>query len=279
MDDIIRLFIETYYTEEIKRELYKSLSLFSLYEHNEARSGLEAIVTQHGLISNEDLVDTFRMEIITQLDYVLKEHTIVVTEEATISHRNEILSGLFLLQDMEDYTGVIRMLESMETDETMLVTILSDVCAIDETELMTIIGDFSPRMLLILKEYIYEKEESKAQPNPERSDILENYKSFLHVCGKGTPGEALLKGNMLLGSNFAAYHSFVSEDLIVDSDDLTAANILSIIYLTENGWKNPLVHYRFYSEQLIKDLPRISRIDGIIMKLTHAVSEYNKGSK
>lgn len=276
MDELLLIFLDTYFTDEYAEEVSKSFDLFDFYEYSQAFSGLIDIANDQGTISTDDLKDRFVLELHVKLDYILQQHTIKLIPEATLTQKNEILTSLGHLQKLEDYTGVIRLLESLENDEEILSTIISDSTLMDKTEVMSIIESFSPSVLTSLKQYIYTQEDSVPKDTP-RFDILTNIKLFSNFVNGNALGVKLVQSGVLVGQRFFEYLTFIKDDIVVKGqEDLTVSNILSLLYISTDGFNSPLLVYRKYSYNILQDLNLVSKIE---VKLLEQISKYTEFKK
>lgn len=277
MDDIIALFVESYYNEEQADDINKSLDLFDYFEYNQAFPGLLDIVMEHSTTSNENLIDSFTAAINQRLNFLLEQHTVKLIDDATIDQKNQILNALGHLQKMQDYSGIIGVLESLEDDTDKLVSILGDHVLMDETELMTLIVGFSEDLLTKLKEFIYAREE--AQPSdeePARLDILSNLRLFNEFTeGKSLAASALEAGSRI-AERFSTYFAFFNEDIVVADNDATAANLLSVLFMSIDGYNSPLLVYRKYSLNILNDLNRVSKVEVSLLNLIAKYSEFKR---
>jgi hypothetical protein len=274
MDEMIVSFIDNYFSDEAREDIYKSFSLFDLFEHQNAYSGFVDIITNASYVTSDSLKDCFVNELNKQLDYVLKEHTVILVPDATIEQKNAILHAFGLLQYLEDYTSIILTLESLTTDEEQLSSILSGLSGLDEMTIISIVEFFDPDILQQLKKFIYIKEsEEKMEVN---SDLIHNLKVFFKLNNREYLGVHLLKNNVLLGAKFESYLQYFENEITVGTPEEVALNILSIIYMSEDGYKEPLLTYREHSLQLLHDVNKVSAVEVLIIKLVNSLEEYKK---
>ena len=276
MNDLIDLYVDTYLSEELQEEVHRSFNLFTFYEHNTAYEGLIDILNDASNQTTDTTQDLFMKELHRQLDFMLQEHTIVMTEETSLYQKNEILLALAHIQELEDYTPIIVTLESsMEYDEQLSV-ILEDMTMLDQATILSIVEDFSPKFLSLLKEFIYIKEENVPQVNRSAKPIVDRYRHFTAALGETGLGVNMIDNGMLLGQRFVDYLTFVEKDMITDNDEQTAMNILSVIYLSSDGVNSPFLVYRKYSYRLLQDLNRVSKIEVLILGMIAKLTEYKK---
>jgi len=276
MDELIKFFINNYYTDELKIELNTSFDIFSRYEYNEAYSKIIDLLNDNNFMTSSDAIDSFTSIINSGLDFILKEHTITLNDNATIVDKNELLIALLRIQDLEDYESIICVLESLETDEEKLSLILSDLCKLDQIRILTIIDSFNNSILKLLKQFIYKKEKLNSESIEQiQIDIETNLKLFIKFKKDNNLINNIL-GTMVIGSSFNNYLSFFGDDIIANSDEETANNILALLYMSLDGYVSPLSTYRIFSYDILQNLDKVSKIETIILNIINAFNEFKK---
>lgn len=276
MDELIQVYLESAFTEEMQEEIARSFSLFDAFEYDQAQTPLIDILMNQSNLSSADMQDQFMSRLHEGLNFVLLQHTIRCTPDTTIYQKNELIRGLAHIQRLEDYTPIIRTLETLESDEFQLATVLSMVSALDTGAIMHEIESFNPRLLKHLKNYIYDKEESL--PVEERGDkkLVGHVRFFNHVFGDNNLGSQMVRGQLRIGEMFETYLEYIRDVFVGPTDEQTAINLLSVIYLSGDGFNSPLLVYRKYSFQLLQDLDRTSKIEVEILRHIAKLSEYKK---
>lgn len=277
MDKLIIDFITAYFTYDLQVEIYRSFRLLNDYEYNDAFAGFVDIINNESYVSAEDMKDQFIIELNSKLNFILKEHTIELTNEATIFDKNEILVAFLLIQDLEDYTGIISLLESFESKEEKLSLILSDLTMLDQAKVLELVVSFSDTMLDTLKQFIYEIENNKPEKaNGSKFITINNLKQLFSCLGKDNLGYLLAKSGVIVGERFETYLPYTDKDLVANTDEQTALNILSLIYMSSDGINNPLLLYRKYSFQILQDLNKVSRIEVLVVSMVNKLNEFKK---
>ncbi len=277
MDDILALFVETYYNEQQADDINKALDLFDYFEYNQAFPGLIDIVAEHSATSNENLIDSFTAAINQRLNFLLEQHTVKLVDEATIDQKNQILNALGHLQKLQDYSGVIGVLESLEDDTEKLTNILSDHVLMDQTELMTLIVSFSEDLLTKLKEYIYAVEDATpSEDEPARLDIISNLKLFNEFTEGKTIAAVAMQDGSRVSERFSTYLAFFKDEIVTKDTDQTAANLLSVLFMSIDGYNSPLLVYRKYSLSILNDLTLVSKVEVSLLNLIASYSEFKK---
>lgn len=274
MDELVKAFIETYFTDEMKLAIYDSFDTFSKFGLGDVDSNLIDIISDEGYESTENMQDAFLAEINAKLDFILNEHTIKLRSEATIDDRLQILTGLHLVQDLENYTSIITLLESLEDDHYILASILEELTNVDKGHILSVIEFFNPEILIKLKEYIYTKE------SPETSQcnmtVYETIKQFFKFNNQESLGTILIKARAELGLEFSSYFPLIKEDIISLDNKQTALNFLSVLMISKDGQISPIELYREYSSSVFQDINLISNIEVILIGIYNSFIEYQK---
>jgi len=213
----------------------------------------------------------------SKLDYILQQHNIVLVDTATMRQKNELLTALYTIQALEDYSSVIAVLESLESDEVKITTILADYCQLDVTEQLSIIQSFNPITLTILKDYILLSYTERVQQYNYK-DLIPTLKTFFHLYGNDNIGHILIENDVKPGLTINVYLEY-ADSVIANTYEQTAANIMSLIYLTPDSIHNPLAVYNTYSLVMLKDLSLVSKIEPLVISIIDKVHEFTKASQ
>jgi hypothetical protein len=280
MDDILTQYIDHTFSPELGNEIYRSFLLFNSFDLNDIYSEFIDLLTYTDNFTSNEIQDKFYTIVLTKVNTIIKAHNIELTEEASLTDRNEILIALYALIDLEDYVPIVMVLESLETPEDKLSLILSDYCALDQLTILSLIHGFNPNVLKLLKEYCYSKEKETLDTGEKvRNSILGRLKIFFDLYGTNNLGYVLACNDIVLGEPFSSYLPYLEEIIVNHDNDELAINILSIIYLTDKGITSPLELFTEVSFSLLGDINKISRIEGLIMKMINKVNEVSEAKK
>lgn len=282
MDELLDVFLDAYASAELKEEIARSFSLFDFFEYKQANSLLLDVVI-NGDQRSDSKFDLFIKQLNNCLNFVLQVHTLTLIEEATLYQKNEILTALASLQKLEDYTGIIRTLESLEPNDHQLSLILSEQCQLDQGQILTLIESYNPSVLSKLKNYIYAFESEMLTHVPEGFDKM--IKAFIQVFEKPEAiandsfnylGSFFYTNNIVLNMEFNSYLPFVEDNFNSTQEEETSLQLLSVILLSSDGQASPLDTYRKYSFQLLQDLNKTSSIETYFVKNLAHLNEYLK---
>lgn len=279
MKELIDEFIEGVFSDEYIANINRSFSLFEAFEHQNAYMGMVDIILDESVDNLENRADKFTLELIKQLDYVINEHLIKLTEEATVYDKIVVLDALYRLQHLEDYTVIETILSTDDDDIDKLSLILEQICEYDQSYLLTLIESVQTQSMTLLNEYIKSKqnEESIIKPNKY---IIDRFKLLVQAYGTEHIGYDLAIAGMGVGYPIDIYLPFV-EDLLYIKDDLeqTGLNILSIFYISDIEDNNIITTYRSLSDKILKSVDLSGRVEGVLIKLINRVDEFRKTNK
>lgn len=277
MDILVSEYVNQTFTEEYKQDILTSFDLFEKFNYLDYEESLIDVINNQSYLTGADLKDSFVLELNKKLDYVINQHEIYLTDEATVEDKIEIMSALYCFQNLEDYTGVIRMLESFESDYEILSVIISDICMLTSTRMMTILDRFSPSLLINMKLYITNLEATE-ENNDERADskILINLKKYFKFLEQSCLAEYFIRDGIQIGQRFYSYISYCENSIVSSYDETTAKNFLSIILMSSDGYNNPLMVYRKYGYRILQDLNRVSSVETHVIRLLNNFNERKK---
>jgi hypothetical protein len=277
MDELLQDFLDANFSDEAQEEYRKSFDLFDYLEFNQAWPPLLDVIGLIGVDPTEALIDRFTNTLSEQLDIAFAQFTIKIVPTATIAERNELLRAIAHFQHLEDYTPLARILESFQQDDVQLARVLADLSMYDEHRIMTLIESFEPKLMGILKEYIYSKEKDLTnQDGSNRRDILSGFRVFCKLYGENTIAALLLKDGMAIGNRFEIYLPYVQEELILGTDEKVAENILSMIMFSGDGYNSPLLLFRKYSFYILQDLNKVTKIEALVLAMISKYLDFKK---
>lgn len=273
MDELIYYYIKEAYTQELSEEIFRSFILFDNFNYLSIYDEVLELITNESYTDTSSLSDLFFVKIMNSLDYILNEHKIKLIDEATIEEKNNFLFALFTIQELEDYTGIIALLESLETDEEKLSIIISDISDFDQVDVLKLIESFNPIMLNILKKYIYKKEEN-IKDEKINSELMNNLQLFAKFKRSEITNTLIV--NILPGSNFDTYYSLSSSYIDNEPNKVIVVYLLTILFMSSNAYDKPLEFYREHSSNIFNDLNKINEIETLIIQTLNNFSEFKE---
>jgi hypothetical protein len=273
MNELISEFVGYQFTPETIEDIKRSFELFEVFNNQDHEEKLIEVIMDSNMTSVEQKDGVYKA-IHLIADSILEAHTIETYNSTSLYIKNEILSALFLVQHLEDSRPFQIALESNENDEEILAFIISELSTLEVVDVMTAIASFRPTVLRTLKEYLQTKEIEESIPKVEKYvKILKDLKEY--TKRNDLLGLKLTESGMLLGQNLIVYASFIQSIDVGDMDGL-AWNILSLLYMSPEGYNSPILAYRKYSHVFFDEMNVIGIVENRLAAHLANFNEYQK---
>lgn len=272
MNELIDSFISDMFTNEYIDNIRKSFSLFEAFEHQNAYSGMIDAITDEGIESRENRADRFSAALTQELDYVVGQHLIALTPEATIADKILILDALYRVQHLENYVAYESILSTEDDTIDKMAAILEELTTVDQGYFLTILQSVDDRAIKLLSDFVNHKTVIKNEPI--KPEILNRVKLVTEVLGKETLGAIMIDGGMKPGYPIELYLPYVENDIVDEVEDSkTVLNILSVLYMADIDETNILNLYREVGERIFKSVQMVGRMESQVLTIINKVTE------
>ena len=248
MKDDILTYINTTLPYELQVDIKRSIDLFDLFEIEEYQDNLSNLLMSDDNSDPAQTQDSFLGIIKSTIDFILINHTLILNE-SSFSNYNEILSSLYILQDLYDYTTVEKYLIEDEDSLTRISKILALYCNLSPVDIMLLIKDYDYSLLSKIKEIADNSKGMVYQPEVvERIiNIVNIEKAYSSFSKLGTLAIRLLNKGFKPNYEFRHYLPFIKDDILATDPDnidkgidlLTSmvANIISLGLFSSDGYE------------------------------------------
>lgn len=276
MNEAIETFIAETFTNEFIDLVHKAFSLFEAYDHQNAYAKLVAAVMDESISTTESRADFFSKELKRQLDYIIIQHRIELTGEATISDRILILDALFRIQHLENYVAYESIVESEEDSIDQMARILEELTNRDQGYFLGILERVDDSTIKLLKIFIQGKT-SVPDVDPIPEEIIKRIRLFNQTFGTTNIAHVLIDAGMRPGYSFDLYIPFI-QDYIVDdqSQEQTAINYMSVMNISNVPEHDFLMTFRNSAESVFKDPEQLGKLETHILTLIAKLDEARK---
>lgn len=287
MELAIELYIKQTYHPDLAASMFAAMELFERFDVNDYETDLLDLLMDADNRQQADLQDSFISKIRHNQDYILKQHYLELADDATLSERNIFIEALNTYQNLADYSNIIDILYSDDTDSEILIRIFASLTELSEDRVFTLLEKYDDLLLSTLKEFANTKESFKPSDLEEYDDtekkLLANYNLFKKfITDKPALGFTLLSSGVLVNQPIDNYLSMFDEDMfykVVTMNNLSgsmpptkiALDLLSVILLSSDGYANPLETFRKISNKLIPHMGTLMAVDTVI---TRGISEF-----
>lgn len=280
MDQMLELYVQDTFVPDMAAEIQRTTELLEHYQMEGFEDELKDIVYRSEDRTKDDTQDAFLSKLQDQVRFVLKSQMFTVSDEAKLFECNEILEALALFQDLEDYTLDINLLESDLEDSEKVYAILSKYCTLTDSKLFELIEEMDDDIIDAMKNLAYQKADDGKEDvgySENELQIIHNFRRFMQfVKDRPTCGSNLLSCGAMVGLPLEHYINNLGEDLETREVGDIALNVLSIIMLSEDALKEPLLALRRVSTGIFHDPSVAYKVDSIV---TQALNEFNTFSK
>lgn len=275
MDSLLKEYIEINFSIEMQREVYRSFSLFERFGLSNIYENFINIITSRSYMSSDDMYDSFNNELNNKQDFILEFHKIETIEDCSFNYKNELLEGLFNIQNNENVEQMLSMLETFEDEHVVLSELLADNCNLQSTTILNVISKIDVTIIESLKNLLYSKEDNGVIVVKDFEKIKNRLKVFFILFGNNNPGFTLFNNGVILGEEINTYLPYLDGDIVMTDNDQTAKNLLSVLLMTDDSINDIIKTFKTISYDLIKDLSVItaveSKINFMLSKITTAI--------
>lgn len=279
----VKLYASVTFTPEFQDEINTLIDLMEAFEYKSGHQKLYDVL--HGT-ETDDLEITqqnFRNQLHEIADFLLEEHQIRLHDEATLEEKNQLLVGLFRLQSVEDPVPLILMLENrLSGDLEKFSQVMETVTTLSQEQVLTVVAEVHPSTLVSMQEYLetLEAEQETNKNLPEHlqpgSDYLENLQAFLSYQDNNTLATVMIRNGAMMGATLDHYLPYVGKHVVASSEEQTALNVLSLLMLSEDTYRDPVQSYRKISDSFDFTSQQALRVEVLIMDILSKFRQYRK---
>jgi len=142
IDEITNYFITVNYTEELKKQIYTSFSLFEQFGIQYYEDKYINLISRSDTIDNDTKRDTFILFIKQDLTAILNEHAIYLDndQDVLLFDLNECVHFLYIIQNLEDYSLVSYVIHSNNPVKRIFISLMTQYTLLSEVRAMELIA-------------------------------------------------------------------------------------------------------------------------------------------
>lgn len=268
MDLGIDLYIQENYHPDLTAAMVRAFELFGKYDYDDYLDDLQNklmnVENKHPEETRDGFVDTIQFH----QHQICEVQGIQLASNTRIDQANEILEALLLVQDLDDFTPILVIMESDQPALDKFIDIIADHSLLTDNELFELVTSVEEDTVKRLYDHASKLQNNKVIVTPytaEERTLLAKYVKFKEfVQNRDCLGFRLLSNNIVINQPFEVYIPLLKEQTDEDNENQAALDILSILYFSQDGSVHPLPTYRKYSNQIILRLPTLMRVDNLI---------------
>ena len=276
ISELTRFYVESTFIDRMKSLIYTAFELFERMGIKFYEDDLLDILTQEESLASEDKQELFIRLIMLHLEDILNAHDITLNEaaEVTLEELIEMVSFIYLFQNLEDYELSLYRLYSEKTSKEKIIDLMSFYSVkLKDYRLMELIESVSDKLIeamIAMIEDKYHREE--VEPiNHHYHKTLEHFFGFIeyHNClgyelyQKGYINMTLEDLKNLVPFDLSEYLSNVYKE----NKAKAALDVLSLLMLARDSYETPLLKFKQHAYEFFDHLDSVTVLHDIIAKM------------
>lgn len=254
MKEDILTYINDTFNPDMKEVIQRTIRIFDLFEVEEVEDALTNLIMTHSDMDPAQLQDSFLGTINNTINKIFLTHTLTFEYDVPLSARNELLSSLFIVQDLDDYSIIDQVLNEQSSNVAEKISIiLSYYCVLDYSNILYWLTGYDDSFLHAIAELSENNKElmkNNQLYNMDEVDkinniikIEEQYRDYNDMTSLGM---YLIKKGFKPNWELDNYLNFVQNDIIaIDSESLERGipsfsiivmNVISLLLLSKEGY-------------------------------------------
>lgn len=241
---------------------------------------LDIAMTQDMYSGKAGISDMIYQTTYRHLDYLLRRHEVILTEEASIADQILILRSLQLLQSCECHSDVIAITDSDLDYIEQFISLMQLVTVVEQpTTLMTKIESVSTSLIEAIARLHKGKETDEVslasdEQLAELKKLYTYYKEVLHKDSSNIWAIKILEAGVNLGGEFDYYYKLVQARIDAITDPIELAQQLFMLFMIgSDTWQSILPYWRGHNEEIISDMNLLTKVD---MHLADQIAKYER---
>ena len=229
-------------------------------------------------LSDVEVVDGFKNTLSSILSTIISQHGIELKDDVLISEKIAISLGLYRLNDYEDRSSMLLILETEQSPQETLSELLSLVSEYAIEKILSLLESVSPFVISNLRNIIVTPETNKLEPVEETRQQIEDYSKFKNKFGQPILwSDKYFSHVEAIGLPYSVYMNiYVNEKQESFTElqlPLIAKDIVSIACLSEETVSKAKEIVQEYSDRIYSDLNLITKLD---MAVTKTLMEFHR---
>ena len=276
MLDILKDYLATAVTIEMKDAIVKAHHLFDIIQLPDYEKGFEEILMLDDTV-DQGVTQSVIIDLTKSLQHkILLEHGVTLHEDADMEVLSNFIQGIILLQSYSDRATILRVAALPGTPEEVFAELIALVVACPADEL---VNDIESVNQLLIGRICDMAEDFVERPPTEAEQIAQiKYKNMFTRISELFSGVAFgitpyLQNGLDLGYPFLIYITLIGTELEELPIDLIALNLFMLAMISEDGIDKPRAVIQEHIGEYIFDIDKVTRIDieigNLLLKLNN----------
>lgn len=271
------------YGEDLTYLIERTFELYEDFGLPEYENSFFNIIMNHTYKDPSFLQDEFYDCVISYADEILNQHGIVLKPDVRLLYRVELLEGILILNDLVDYIEIYEILEQDKDTFELFSLVMETVTDLEFTDIMNILDDVNPMFISTLRDHVEKLAENDKNNEDGYDDlkfaIIKNARNFDKFMNKEpTAGIQMMDQGLLLAEDFSTYIPYIEEYLKIHDVKLLAITLYSVLILSRDGFKNPLMTFKDNLNKLPIDMNLHNDLDVALNNFSSEYEVYKRGT-
>lgn len=283
MDALIESYINVRFIPEMQNEISRAFSILNEFNYVDQELPFINLLMTEDLSESPDIQGMFIQTLIDQQEEVFKAHLLEISSDANLFERNEILSFLLQVMNLEDYNELETIFGQAVDPEHAFSLACERYSSLKEHRALELFIQVDPVSFNLMKKYIHKKLLLRNSTVPVFTEVgqkiihtLRQYSLFLKT--DELIGVHLLNSGVLLNQSYRSLSKFIANPSIFlnASDEEIAKQFLSFLFLNEKGIDRPTEAYQENIGLFLTDLNQISKVQSFVDKYSLDFATYQE---
>ena len=276
LDELTQYYINQTFQPELKSVVYASFSIMELFGIKFYEDDYIDIIRREDTVSSDDKKDIFLYLLKRDINSIILEHGIVISDELEVrlTEYNEIAQFLYLVQNLEDYTEVVYRLHGEDKPRLILIDLIVQLSFMSKSRLLDIIVSVKDELISALKDYVVDRIENTSDEPPldvKRKDYIDSFFSFtneedclgIELYRDGYTNVTLQELSDLITFSLPDYI-----DRVISTDAAKAAlDVLSILIITKDNYSLPILKFSKNTGMFTNKMENIAKLNTTMLNM------------
>lgn len=268
----IEYFIDNFIIEDNKANIKTAFDLLDELGVEDYQERFVSLMMIESDIETSQLVDSFTLLINNLIDDLLKLHGVVFNDIVYLETKNKVLEALVSLDSLESKDFILAILESSNDEVEKFCEIITHLTDLNFMYLFNAVESINPSLISKINEIFSANANKLTEEEIDKRDftnkIISKLKQLrIFINYDKAVGFTLVNNNTVLGSNFNQYSTYAVKQFEHLTNEEIAKEVFILLTLSDEGFEQPLITFRKYSQNLFSDLDKITKIDIILNRL------------
>ena len=276
MEEIILDNLEARVSTEHKTEVEIAFSLLDKFYEEDITQDFIDHLSREDEDHKENIQDGFFAILDDKIRFIFNQHKLTISTEARLSEKNQLLSSLYRIQNLEDYQEIEPILQSERAADEMIADMFSLYCELEAPHILSILDSVADELINLIKIMVDDKSRFGEDTPTVTYDpkLVEALRVFRKHGGAEAIGFKLIEGGFPIGLKLQRYLPFVQEHLhsVIDDKELLL-DVYSLILVSEGGFDSPQLFFRDNAHFFTTDTNKITKLDVGVVQLFSELSK------